>query len=72
MDGAANGRTAVVDGIPVRWLEEDGQGVPVVLVHGIPTSPALWRHVRPRLTGLRVLAFEMTGYGDGIPAGREL
>lgn len=35
----------------------------------IPTSPALWRHVLPLLPGLRVLAFEMTGYGQSIPAG---
>jgi pimeloyl-ACP methyl ester carboxylesterase len=40
-----------------------------VLVHGIPTSPALWRHVVPLLPDVRVLAFEMTGYGDSIPAG---
>ena len=62
-------RTATVDGTPLRWLEQ-GTGTPVVLVHGIPTSPALWRHVAPRLTGMRVLAFEMTGYGESIPAGR--
>ncbi len=59
----------MIDGTPVRWLEQ-GQGAPVVLVHGIPTSPALWRHVVPHLPGLRVLAFEMTGYGESIPAGR--
>lgn len=61
-------RTAVVDGTPIRWLEQ-GSGTPVVLVHGVPTSPALWRHVTPRLDGMRVLAFEMTGYGESIPAG---
>ncbi len=59
----------MIDGTPVRWLEQ-GEGAPVVLVHGIPTSPALWRHVVPHLPGLRVLAFEMTGYGESIPAGR--
>lgn len=62
--------TADVDGTPVRWLEQ-GTGLPVVLVHGIPTSPTLWRHVLPHLTGMRVLAFEMTGYGNSIPAGRD-
>jgi pimeloyl-ACP methyl ester carboxylesterase len=41
-------RTAMIDGIEMRW-EEYGTGTPVVLVHGIPTSPALWRHVVPRL-----------------------
>jgi len=62
--------TSDVDGSPVRWLEQ-GTGLPVVLVHGIPTSPSLWRHVLPQLTGTRVLAFEMTGYGESIPAGRD-
>ena len=62
-------RTATIDGTPVRWLEQ-GVGQPVVLVHGIPTSPALWRHVVPLLPELRVLAFEMTGYGESIPAGQ--
>ncbi|HWH33882.1 MAG TPA: alpha/beta fold hydrolase [Acidimicrobiales bacterium] len=59
--------TAVVAGIPMRW-QEHGSGDPVVLLHGIPTSPALWRHVMPRLDG-RVLAWEMVGYGSSIPAG---
>jgi pimeloyl-ACP methyl ester carboxylesterase len=62
-------RTETIDDAPIRWLEQDGTGTPIVLVHGIPTSPALWRHVTPHLTGRRVLAFEMTGYGDSIPAG---
>ena len=69
IDTAAVARTASVEGIPVRWLEMSGEGTPVVLVHGIPTSPALWRHVMPRLAGHRVLAYEMTGYGESIPAG---
>ncbi len=63
-------RTATVKGTPIRWLEQ-GTGTPVVLVHGIPTSPALWRHVVPLLPDLRVLAFEMTGYGQSIPAGKD-
>jgi pimeloyl-ACP methyl ester carboxylesterase len=62
-------RTATLDDTPVRWLEQDGTDTPIVLVHGIPTSPALWRHVTPHLTGRRVLAFEMTGYGESVPAG---
>ena len=56
--------------IPVRWEEAhpEASGVPVVLVHGIPTSPGLWRHVLPRVDA-RCLAFEMVGYGASIPAG---
>lgn len=64
-------RTATVDGIDMRW-EEQGSGLPLVLIHGIPTSPALWRHVMPRVSNARCLAFEMVGYGASIPAGRGL
>jgi len=63
-------RTATIDGIEMRW-EEYGSGTPVVLVHGIPTSPSLWRHVVPRLKGCRCLAWEMVGYGASIPQGVE-
>jgi pimeloyl-ACP methyl ester carboxylesterase len=64
-------RHATVAGTPIAWGEAGG-GPPVVLVHGIPTGPALWRHVVPRLGGgIRALAFEMVGYADSIPAGRD-
>lgn len=52
----------------MRWVQA-GAGFPVVLVHGIPTSPALWRHVLPQVRVEHLLAFEMVGYGDSIPAG---
>lgn len=62
-------KSAVIDGITMRWNER-GQGMPVVFVHGIPTSPDLWRHVIPKLDGVRSLAFEMVGYGSSIPEGK--
>jgi pimeloyl-ACP methyl ester carboxylesterase len=62
-------RTLDVDGVPIRW-EERGEGPPLVLVHGIPTTPRLWRHVAPRIERARVIAWEMTGYGGSIAAGR--
>lgn len=61
-------RRATVDGVEMRWLEE-GTGPAVVLVHGIPTSPELWRHVIPRVQGARALAWEMVGYGESMAAG---
>lgn len=61
-------KTAIVNGIGMRWFER-GEGMPVVLLHGIPTSPALWRHVMPRINGARCLAWEMVGYGESIPEG---
>jgi pimeloyl-ACP methyl ester carboxylesterase len=60
--------TSVVDGIRMPW-EERGTGTPVILLHGIPTSPALWRHVAPKLDA-RVLAWEIVGYGESIVQGR--
>ena len=59
---------SVLEGKTVRWLEH-GTGRPVVLIHGIPTSPRLWRHVVPLIQG-RSLAWEMRGYGSSIPAGK--
>lgn len=58
---------ATIDGVPTRWIEQ-GSGRPVVLVHGAPTSPRLWRHVMPLVEG-RSLAREMTGYGTSIADG---
>ena len=55
-------------GVPTRW-EEAGEGFPVVFVHGIPTSPALWRYVIPHVKGARCLAMEMVGYGQSTAAG---
>lgn len=63
-------KTAIVDGVTHRW-EEAGEGIPVILIHGIPTSPALWRHVAPRITKARCLAWELVGYGGSIPEGRD-
>jgi len=62
-------RTREIDGIWIRWEEREGSGAPVVLLHGIPTSPALWRHVTPLIEDARVLAWEMVGYGESIPEG---
>ena len=61
-------RTVSVGGIRMRW-EEEGDGPPVVFIHGIPTSPRLWRHVIPRVRGARSMAWEMVGYGASIEEG---
>ncbi|MEZ5093684.1 alpha/beta fold hydrolase [Nocardioides sp.] len=58
------------DGLTTRWVEH-GAGRPVVLVHGVPASAGLWRHVQPLVQG-RSLAWEMAGYGASIPDGAGL
>ena len=60
--------TTKVDGIKMRW-EEQGDGPAIIFVHGIPTSPALWRDVIPQVSGARCIAWEMVGYGESIPEG---
>lgn len=72
MDTGAE-RTMVIDGVQHRWLER-GEGPAVVLLHGIPTSPELWRHVAPLVDGARLLAWEMPGYGRsaGQGVGRDI
>ena len=61
--------TAQVLGIRMRWIEQ-GEGFPVVLLHGIPTGPGLWRQVMAYLPGARCLAWELVGHGESIPEGR--
>ena len=61
-------RTVDVEGIRMRW-EEEGEGPPVVFIHGIPTSPRLWRHVILRVPDARSMAWEMLGYGASINEG---
>ena len=45
---------------------DEGQGAPVLLLHGFPDSSALWRHQIPALlgAGFRVVAPDLRGYGD--------
>jgi pimeloyl-ACP methyl ester carboxylesterase len=54
----------------MRWVEQ-GEGSPLVLIHGIPTSPLVWREVIPRIVGARCLAWEMVGYGASAAEGRD-
>ena len=63
-------KSSEIDGTSMRW-EEAGEGSPVVYVHGIPTSPRLWRHVIPRVGNARSLAWEMVGYGGSMQEGRD-
>jgi pimeloyl-ACP methyl ester carboxylesterase len=47
-----------------------GDGTPVLLLHGVPQTSALWRTVQPALaTGRRVLAPDLPGLGGSSYAG---
>jgi 2-hydroxymuconate-semialdehyde hydrolase len=46
-------------------LDDKGEGVPVLLLHGFPATRHLWSRVTPLLTeaGFRVLVPDLVGYG---------
>ncbi|GAB5412980.1 MAG: haloalkane dehalogenase [Congregibacter sp.] len=57
-------KTLEVDGVRLAYVEE-GEGDPIVLLHGNPTSSYLWRNVIPHLTASgRVIAPDLIGQGD--------
>ena len=61
---------ATVNGRSIAYVEE-GEGDPIVLLHGNPTSSFLWRNVIPELLGSgRVIAPDLIGQGDSekLPA----
>jgi pimeloyl-ACP methyl ester carboxylesterase len=53
------------DGVELAVLDE-GEGEPVLLIHGFPDSSYLWRHQVPVLVGagMRVIAPDMRGFGE--------
>ena len=59
-----------IKGRQIAYVEE-GEGDPIVLLHGNPTSSYLWRNVIPELVGKgRVIAPDLIGQGDSekLPA----
>jgi len=57
-------KTVDVLGVAMAYHER-GEGAPVVLLHGNPTSSYLWRDVIPELDGLgRLIVPDLIGMGD--------
>lgn len=53
-----------VDGLRLHYLEA-GEGEPVLLLHGWPTSSYLWRNVMPEMAKTnRVIALDLPGFGQ--------
>src|SRR5215470_8667723 len=64
MTSPDDGRIIEANGISL-YVEEHGDGVPVLLLHGWPDSARLWRHQVPVLTaaGYRVITPDLRGFG---------
>lgn len=58
------GQHALIDGNRIAYGVH-GQGEPVVLVHGTPSSSLIWRNVLPQLVsaGYKVHVYDLLGYG---------
>src|SRR5213592_3504094 len=53
------------DGLELAVVDE-GEGRPVLLLHGFPDSSHVWRHQVPALVdaGMRVIAPDLRGFGE--------
>jgi haloalkane dehalogenase len=57
------------DGSRIHYIEE-GEGDPIVLVHGAPTHAYLWRNVIPHLSDThRVIALDLPNFGRSDKVG---
>jgi pimeloyl-ACP methyl ester carboxylesterase len=58
-------RRVAGDGVTLAMLDE-GEGAPVLLLHGFPDSSQLWRHQIPALAGagMRAIAPDLRGFGE--------
>ena len=58
------GTTELVEGHRIAVYRR-GAGRPVLFLHGIPTSAALWRHIQPNLINAAdTIAVDLLGYGE--------
>jgi pimeloyl-ACP methyl ester carboxylesterase len=64
MTSPDDGRMIEANGISL-YVEEHGDGTPVLLLHGWPDSARLWRHQVPALAGrgYRVITPDLRGFG---------
>jgi pimeloyl-ACP methyl ester carboxylesterase len=64
MEESSAGRVIAANGISL-YVEDHGEGTPVLLLHGWPDSARLWRHQVPALVshGYRVITPDLRGFG---------
>lgn len=66
-------KIVTVKGYRIHYVEE-GQGDPILFIHGNPTSSYLWRNILPavaRQTGRRGIALDLLGFGKSDKAKEE-
>ena len=57
-------RISLSDAVSTRYLDTGGEGIPVLLIHGLAASIEAWRDVVPLLSSkYRVIALDLPGFG---------
>ncbi len=54
---------ATVNGVKVHYMETQGKGPGVIMIHGHPGTFLDWNYVRQQLPGTRTIAIDRPGYG---------
>ena len=63
IDWQNRGRSVDFRGHQIHVFEQEGEGVPLVMLHGFPSSSYDWQPLIDRLEGRRILAFDFLGFG---------
>ena len=59
----ADGKYISLHGKEIHYVEQPGQGVPVVMLHGLPGTHKDFDPVIPKLPGLHVISIDRPGFG---------
>src|SRR5262249_48883942 len=60
---AADGKYISLRGKEIHYFEQPGQGIPVVMIHGLPGTHKEFDPVIPYLQGLHVISIDRPGFG---------
>jgi haloalkane dehalogenase len=62
--------TSLSSGVEMHYLDEGEGDIPLLLVHGLPTSSFLWRKMIPKLSeNNRVIAIDLPNFGKSSKTG---
>jgi pimeloyl-ACP methyl ester carboxylesterase len=59
----ADGKYISLHGKEIHYFEQPGQGVPVVMIHGLPGTNKDFEPVVPELQGMHVISIDRPGFG---------
>jgi pimeloyl-ACP methyl ester carboxylesterase len=63
VDWRSRGKSEDFRGRKIHVYEREGEGTPILLLHGFPSSSYDWQSMLDLLPGRRVLAFDFLGFG---------